>query len=96
MLLEWGTGTLGQLYTPVCEEQGSWKLTLLAENLRKQHSRSREKLLPWCMLAGFLVDPLTQEEGVAVPSGPVGRVPISFTVSSKGLHVPCIGDCQEP
>lgn len=87
-----GNRHIGQLYTPVCEEQGSWKLAVLAENLGKQHSKSTEKLLPWCMLSGFLRDCLAQDEvswGVAVPSAPAGRVPISFTVSSKGLQGPC-------
>lgn len=84
-----GSRHIGQLYTPGCKEQGSWELTVLAENPRKQHSKNREKILPWYVMTGFLVEPLTQEEGsrgLAVPSAPVGRVLISLMVSSKGLQ----------
>lgn len=58
-----GSRHISQLYTPGSKEQGGWELTVLAENPRKQRSKNREKMLPWYMLAGFLVEPLTQEEG---------------------------------
>lgn len=54
---------IDQLYTPGSKDQGGWELTVLAENQRKQHSKNREKRLPWYVLAVFLVEPLTQEEG---------------------------------
>lgn len=78
-----GSRHVSWLCTPGCKEQGSWELRVLAENPKKQQSKSREKMLPWCILVRFLVEPLTQEEGCPSPSQHLQRVCRADALHSK-------------
>lgn len=89
-----------RIYTLGCKEQGSWELTVLAENPRKQHSKSREKMLPWVHVSCVSGRAFNIRGGLSRASHSQCscrqgvHLPHSIFKGFAG-HMPCTGNCQE-
>lgn len=93
-----GSRHISQLYTPGWKEQGSWELTVLAENPRKQHSKSKDVALVrvgWVSGGAFHTRAgLSRTSRSQCSHGQSAHLPHSIIKGFAG-HMPCIRNCQE-